>query len=245
MALLAGNFIDHLSFLFFRGTVLDLHQGPPQCPQMSVLKVRRSDVLHNTVDCWWVGDIQQPNLPAFSLNWSWKATSAWLTCSSQDLMLPPKITYIISVLLQHNHELPWDTRQNHLCAHSRAPHACTHACLATWIHTHLLGVLQPIQQPILILVYLTVAHKPYSLWTMGAKRTMAMQTRNTSLASFPSLPVCCHSLQENKQWGTNTQPQRVWCFLSCKSSSHTLLPYVIIVLVLISLASHSSHCVAR
>ena len=207
---------------------------------MSVLKVRRSGVLHNTVDCWWVGDIQQPNLPAFSLNWSWKATSAWLTCRSQDLMLPPKITYNISSTATQS----WtamDTRQNHLCA----PHACTHARSATCIHTHLLGVLQPIQQPILVLVYLTVAHKPYSLWTMGAKETMAMQTQNTSLASFPSLPVCCHYLQENKQWGTNTQPQRVWCFLSCKSSSHTLLPYVIIVLVLISLASHSFPCVAR
>ena len=137
MALLAGNFIDHLSFLFFRGTVLDLHQGPPQCPQMSVLKVRRSDVLHNTVDCWWVGDIQQPNLPAFSLNWSWKATSAWLTCRSQDLMLPRKI--MISVLLQHNHELPWDTKQNHLCAHSRATHTCTH----THLHAHTLTVYAP------------------------------------------------------------------------------------------------------
>ena len=32
MILLAGKFIDHLSFLFFWGTVLDFHQGLPQCP---------------------------------------------------------------------------------------------------------------------------------------------------------------------------------------------------------------------
>ena len=32
MTLLAGNFIDYLSFLLFQETVLDLHQGLPQCP---------------------------------------------------------------------------------------------------------------------------------------------------------------------------------------------------------------------
>ena len=32
MTLLAGNFIDHVSFLFFGGTVFYLHQGLPQCP---------------------------------------------------------------------------------------------------------------------------------------------------------------------------------------------------------------------
>ena len=104
-------------------------------------------------------------------------------------MLPPKITYIISVLLQHNHELPWDTRQNHLCAHSRATHACTHARSATCVHTHLLRVLQPIQQPVLALVYLTVARKPYSLWTMGAKWTMTVQTQSENKSYFVSIPA--------------------------------------------------------
>ena len=82
-----------------------------------------------------------------------------------------------------------DTRQNHLCAHSRATHACTYARSATCVHTHLLRVLQPIQQPVLVLVYLTVARKPYSLWTMGAKWTMIVQTQSEHKPYFVSIPA--------------------------------------------------------
>lgn len=39
MALLAGNFIDHLSFLLFRDAVLNLHHGLPQCWRLLLTRV--------------------------------------------------------------------------------------------------------------------------------------------------------------------------------------------------------------